>query len=572
MSSDTSRTHILPNYLDQLTEENIIKMFLDMKENYVPIWKHSSFVQQNFFDKLQGGFVRGLLQESDSIDLNHYPIEALIWAYSRDDQSDKTEATVIGALYDSSRKGKIIPRANLNVGNVKAADDIIDCYFSSLKRNLHRFQLENAVKQKVVYLIESKHGEVNNQILSFLADFYANHIFIHSYIMCGIARATYGLNASLHSSIVKYLKQNNISTQTFEQKDEGAQYGTIVTISNKKRLFVKAHQNYPYSGLGQCLSNNNSSSTINDSASHRTNTIKPVQSVNLKELFAYKVLEYTGFGPKSHFIINENLESGVYIGTEELSHFSTIKNIMLKNIKPYKDKFSKLAKTVLEDNFIANDEGDNMILMELTALDIVARSMLLCDFNQNNIGFLSCEGNDTVKIVDFMLPTTNSIYKMNQSFIGSKAFDEFSSNETLENIQNYPYFYSGIAYSFLIADTFTSYPNFLLQGAFKPKLGIVPNVSIQFKKQKKAFGSLALKKIGGYERLASIFSKAYEEICKLALENRHIFALDRGFIKSQIDEEEDNETILSPLIDLEQFKNTSLIHLKILCQFLKDEK
>ena len=391
--------------------------------------------------------------------------------------------------------------------------------------------------------------------------------------MHGIARATYGLNSSMHSSIVKYLKQNNITTQTFEQKHKGAQYGTVVIIPNKKRLFVKAHQNYPYNGLGQCLSNNNSSSiTINDSTSCRTTTIKPVQSVNLKELFVYKVLEYTGFGPKSYFIINENLESGVYIGTEELINFSTINDIILKNIKSYKDKFSKLSKTVLEDNFIANDEGDNMILVELTALDIIARSMLLCDINQNNIGFLLCNGYDTVKIVDFMLPTTNSIYKMNQSFIGSKAFDEFSSNEILENIQNNSYFYSGIAYSFLIADTFTRYPDFLLQGAFKPKLGLIPNVPIQFRKQKKAFGSLALKKIGGYERLEPIFSKAYEEIRKLALENRHIFALDRGFIKSQIDEVEDNETILSPLIDLEQFKNTSLIHLKILCQFLKDEK
>ena len=59
-----------------------------MKENDVPIWKHSSFVQQNFFDKLKGGFVRG--------------------------------------LYDSSRKSKMFC-------DIKAADDIINFYFIIFK-------------------------------------------------------------------------------------------------------------------------------------------------------------------------------------------------------------------------------------------------------------------------------------------------------------------------------------------------------------------------------------------------------------------------------------------------------
>ena len=563
------KTHVLPNSLARLTEIDIMKLFLNMeKDNGGKTWENDSFVKIGFFKKIAGGFINGFLKSPGSVNINDYPLEALIWAYSKEEEN-QVEARVIGILYEKSRKGQIIPRNRINAGNITAVDSIIDYYFSLLKKNeTHQYKKENAMKSLILTLIESRTGEVNNEVFKFLADIYADYSGDCSLIINSIGRATYGLEASLESSVRLYLKQIFIS---FTYKKEGAQYGVIAIIQGEKKFFVKSHKNYPYSGFGQVLHINSSSNTYSDSVSARTGTIKSVSSVDLKELFVYKILEFTEFGPKTHFILNENLQSGLYIGTDELNNFTTIKSIEKKkeqhNSKYYKEVFNNLSCIPNKKDYVVTDDGYNSILINLTAFDIIARSLLLFDLNQGNIGFSS---DDTVKVVDFKVPSIDMISKMNYEFSRTREFCTYNSQEFKDFADKNQYFYYGILDSFLRADSLTQYPDFFL-GAFKPTLSLGGEIPELFEKQKRSFGLFAKRKIGSFEHLLSIFEKAYNEICNLAQSNEHVFALRKG-VNTGVKDQDGNEIIAHPLKDLEQYKDVAIIHLKLLYTFLSSNK
>ena len=69
----------------------------------------------------------------------------------------------------------------------------------------------------------------------------------------------------------------------------------------------------------------------------------------------------------------------------------------------------------------------------------------------------------------------------------------------------------------------------------------------------------------------SIFEKAYNEICKLAQSNEHVFALRKG-VNTGVKDQDGNEIIAHPLKDLEQYKDVAIIHLKLLYTFLSSNK
>lgn len=102
------------------------------------------------------------------------------------------------------------------------------------------------------------------------------------------------------TSSIKSSSYFNLSSRvTFKTK--GVQFGIIASSESKSRLFIKAHQNYPYKGPCQYPNGNQSSSSSYDWIMDPLGLFLSADSVDLKELFAYKVLEYTGFWANSAF-------------------------------------------------------------------------------------------------------------------------------------------------------------------------------------------------------------------------------------------------------------------------------
>lgn len=153
-----TNVNVLPDYLANISEEKIINMFLEIadKDNIEEkFWKDIGFVEQSFFKKLDGGF-QNFLNSTATISIDYYPLEALLWVYSKDEYLNKHDVEVMGLLYDISRKGRIIPRSPINIGNIKAVDIILDTYFYDLKdkRRRNRSIRENSLKQKIIQMIE----------------------------------------------------------------------------------------------------------------------------------------------------------------------------------------------------------------------------------------------------------------------------------------------------------------------------------------------------------------------------------------------------------------------------------
>ena len=575
----------LSDCLAGLKKDEIVKMFLDMKdESEKKIWPEQYFIEDNFFKKLDNvnfNFINDFLKTIGSI--KQYPLEALVWAYAKDDdKSVQIEARVMRLLYDKSRRGQIISRSPVNVGNIKTADIILDTYFLTLKeislqkrRSLpDKARLENSIKQKVVTIIEPISGNADFTAISFLSNFYVDYGYEGSHIIRGIGRAVYGLNTGLELTIKKYIDDNlKQSIISFSPKENGAQFGTIAELPSKKKFFIKAHQNYPYTGIGQTLTGNQLSGASSDSTSIRADTIRSVRSVDLKELFAYKVLEYTGFGPKTYFILNENLVGGLYIATEEVDDFITFKSFERKNpamFQKFKTEFTQLSSTVMQDNFVATGQNYESIILELTIFDLIARSMLLSDLNAENIGFVlnPTEGN-SVKVVDFMRPIESKILDMNRLYLSSNEGEIVEKAKQIMKKNMYVYF--DIVKSFLEANTFTRYPDILLKGIFKPNLNPEdPNYEdymMRFNSQKKSFGLLALNRLN---ELEPIFNKAFTEIQNFAQKNRHVLALNKNISTGKFDDEE-KEIMVDPLEDLKQYRDAILAHFQQLSEFIRKE-
>ena len=243
------------------------------------------------------------------------------------------------------------------------------------------------------------------------------------------------------------------------------------------------------------MSNNQSSSAAYDSASARANIITPLQPVDLKELFAYKVLEKVGFGPKTDFIINNNLPSGLYISTEEIIGFTKLSDIIYERHpieKRIMYNFKQLSSTIMKDDFIPTGNCNEAIIKELTKFDILVRSLLLGDLNDGNIGFI-IEGsvpNISLKIIDFARPIGSKVSEINSNFV---RFTEEKNKSIFINIlRSNEYIYFDIIESFLNANDFTKYPD-ILKGFFVPALNLTDEgydtYKQKFRKQKKLLAS-----------------------------------------------------------------------------------
>lgn len=132
-----------------------------------------------------------------------------------------------------------------------------------------------------------------------------------------------------------------------------------------------------------------------------------IGSVDLKELFIYKLLEYTGFGPKVDFFFGSPpTESGLYIATQDAA-FS----------KDATKAKSFVLYEALKDNFERERSVGGMIDKEaqagICATDILSRIFCLQDVatNSTNFGRVSkSDGTSKWKIIDFRVETRAGAY------------------------------------------------------------------------------------------------------------------------------------------------------------------
>jgi len=124
---------------------------------------------------------------------------------------------------------------------------------------------------------------------------------------------------------------------------------------------------------------------------------KSIKPVDPKELFVYKVLEYIGLGPESHFFFNLLSQGGFYIATRDLGSS--------KPTAAQKSKIFKIYDTLKE--IVSPEES---FLQGVTRADIISRIFCLRDVttNPSNFGFVFNEDEKKCKIFDFRIESQDT--------------------------------------------------------------------------------------------------------------------------------------------------------------------
>lgn len=186
----------------------------------------------------------------------------------------------------------------------------------------------------------------------------------------GISKITYN-----------FLNENGdtIFSTKVAKKALGAQFGGIISVSygngKEEKLFFKTHQD------GSRL-------TGFTGEIFNSKSVSLAKSVNIRELFVYKLLEKLDLGPEVNFVANPFVPNDIYIVTKDLNKPGETFN-MAANVKDF-TKFK-------------NNES---IILQFTKFDIINRILGINDFNQGNYGILESPNGLFVKIVDFRAPAT----------------------------------------------------------------------------------------------------------------------------------------------------------------------
>ena len=215
---------------------------------------------------------------------------------------------------------------------------------------------------------------------------------------------------------IDYFQQQNIKVLdiSFSPKIAGAQRGRIAVVkimnnSLEERnitYFIKTHQHGSASGK------------------------EIVHPVDPKEIFVYKVLEYTGLGPIAHFFYDPLSQGSFYIATQDCG-FSN-------------DKENQNAKTFfifnkLKELFVSRERSvDDDIIRGITKADIISRILCLRDVtcNSSNFGFVYFDGRKKCKIIDFRIETQD-VYRYRDIFGGyfeGNGFMNYWDDDTLKSI------------------------------------------------------------------------------------------------------------------------------------------
>jgi hypothetical protein len=204
---------------------------------------------------------------------------------------------------------------------------------------------------------------------------------------------------------------NKIITKTsFYTKLDGDQLGRRLRIEYNENgmakeifYFIKTHQEG---------SRRNGSSSI---------------AVDPKEIFIYKLLELTHYGPKVHFFLNPLAIGGFYIATQDEGFTKTSHKLKLFNTY---GQLRDAREEKLENNSLKLNEDKSLQKAILTA-HLFQRIFHLWDIitNPGNYGRTSIKNNDSVhykwRIIDFRVSTSTQ-------YLDDKIADNFIAGQDME--------------------------------------------------------------------------------------------------------------------------------------------
>lgn len=225
----------------------------------------------------------------------------------------------------------------------------------------------------------------------------------HSDLWGGILRRIDSSTELLSNATQLNLERNieekfgQIENYRFEEKKEeaGKYFGgnAIFTYQphdtskaqQEVKFFVKGHQNFEME------------------SNKRTNSTRDPKAPDIKEILVYKILEHIGFGPKSHYFVNPMARHGLFIATQD-SGFT--------RAPEEKDKQFSTADEILGLSQKPSDADE----VDLVALDIITRSLVLKDLHMKNYGRVDVtpkEGLEGIekhkwKLFDFLVLGSNN--------------------------------------------------------------------------------------------------------------------------------------------------------------------
>ncbi|CAL6013224.1 Conserved_hypothetical protein [Hexamita inflata] len=183
------------------------------------------------------------------------------------------------------------------------------------------------------------------------------------------------------------MDNNTILARSCEKK-AGASFGSIVILSTSWntetiQLFAKAYFGYPSRNT---LFNNCNIIQYTQSPTYH---FGPQKHVNLNEPLIYKILERLSFGPISKFIINNNIDNGFYIVTEDLScktqNFLSM-NDFTKQLFTYQQK--KAFPKVFENVNAEDLKSPLSVVVDLNIISIFIAITQIYDIKHDNFGFV----------------------------------------------------------------------------------------------------------------------------------------------------------------------------------------
>lgn len=225
------------------------------------------------------------------------------------------------------------------------------------------------------------------------------------------------LLSSIASAAIEYFQilyttaGKEIVEITSFDKPQGEHTGIIINIrfrnlsesqTHNIKFFIKTHQH------GSCEQS------------------KEIGSVDAKELFVYKLLEYLGIGPKIHFIINPLATNDLLIASQDIAYTKCVGKT--KFFKPYKDVANQLNHNNSQEN-----PAEISTIIGITHIEILSRILFLKDIilNEMNYGQLSINDNRFKwKILDFIIDkrdiySNRDIFKRFISGDGMRYYSKF---------------------------------------------------------------------------------------------------------------------------------------------------
>jgi hypothetical protein len=238
--------------------------------------------------------------------------------------------------------------------------------------------------------------EISGKLLRLTSFIYGSTILRSEYeiLSPGLSQYMNAMEEPIRESATRYFTAlfermgRTISEIRFTPKRSGVQLGTTMTIgytddnddeSHRITYYIKTHQH------------------------GSTSQVSSVKLIDLKEIFIYKVLEYIGYGLKTHFFFNPLSSGGFFIATQDAS-FTKVSG---------KEKVFETFDRIVEAYERTHASADHdSTRRNIIALDILSRILRISDTTTNPDNYGSVTVNREIKkwkLLDFRIQSEPDI-------------------------------------------------------------------------------------------------------------------------------------------------------------------